>query len=39
MVPVDAVVPCGCGCHRHCGRHCWYEPGGHPSRLQGVKDA
>ncbi|GEM_PF-3687378 len=39
MVPVDSVVPCGCGCHRHCCRHCGYELGGHASRLPGVKDA
>jgi len=39
LVPSDSVVPCGCGCHRHCCRHCGYELGGLAARQQGVKDA
>ena len=37
LVPSDSVVPCGCGCHRHCCRHCGYELGGLAARQQGVK--
>ncbi len=40
MVPVDSVLPCGCGCYRVCCRSCGTELGGFDAaRPQGVKDA
>lgn len=38
LVPVDSVLPCGCGCYRVCCRSCGTELGGFgAARPQGVK--
>lgn len=39
MVPVDSVLPCGCGCYRVCCRSCGTELGGYDTASpQGVEN-